>query len=121
MSRPKKWRRVCDLPANDKFVPNGCKKNSRVVEMTIDEYETIRLIDNEGLTQEEAGKFLGVARTTVQAIYTSARKKLSEMLVENLPLKISGGDFELCSGDGWCGCETCNHRRCLKKENNSSD
>lgn len=76
MARPMKWRKVCSLPENNKFGPldlNVDEENS--VRMTVDEYETIRLIDLEGFTQEECAKKMNVARTTVQGIYAEARKR----------------------------------------------
>ena len=67
--------------------------------MSIDEYESIRLIDYEGLTQEECAKSMDVARTTVTSIYDSARKKLAQLLVEGKTLCISGGAYRI-SSDG---------------------
>ncbi|MEG1501516.1 MAG: DUF134 domain-containing protein, partial [Clostridiales bacterium] len=60
--------------------------------MTLDEYETIRLIDLEGLTQEESAQQMNVARTTVQKIYNDAKKKLAESLVKGKILSIEGGE-----------------------------
>ncbi len=37
-----------------------------------------------------------VARTTVQMIYSSARKKLADALVNGLSIRIEGGDYKLC-------------------------
>ena len=81
------------------------------VVLTVDEYETIRLIDLLGLTQEECAQRMGVARTTVTGIYMRARRKIALALVEGRPLVIRGGAFEVCPGaERGCGCHRC-HRR----------
>ncbi|HIT99408.1 MAG TPA: DUF134 domain-containing protein [Candidatus Copromorpha excrementavium] len=80
--------------------------------MTVDEYETIRLIDLEGLSQEECCLRMDVARTTVQQIYNDARKKIAEAIVNGLNLKIEGGRYELCDGKNhFCGCGVCMRRK----------
>lgn len=108
MPRPKKCRRVCDFPQTLVFLPEDHKNREQAVILTVDEYETIRLIDKEGLSQEQCSDFMQVARTTVQQIYASARKKLADMLVNGLPLRIEGGDYQLCSGGSRaCGCSNC--------------
>jgi len=76
--------------------------------MSIEEYETIRLIDLQGFMQEEAAEQMNIARTTVQRIYNDARKKLSESLVNGKILRIEGGDYRLCDGiEKYCGCGGC--------------
>ena len=52
MPRPRKCRQVCCLPRHDAFAPVGCGQTAQAVVITVDEYETIRLIDYEGLSQE---------------------------------------------------------------------
>lgn len=81
--------------------------------MTFDEHEVVRLIDFEDMTQEECAKQMEVARTTIQAIYTSARKKLSQCIVEGRPLFIDGGDVEFCDKFNNACAKTC----CKKKNN----
>lgn len=80
--------------------------------MTVDEYETIRLIDLEGFTQEESAEQMNIARTTVQRIYNDARKKLAESLVNGKMLMIEGGDYKLCDGiEESCDCGGCYRHR----------
>ncbi len=112
MARPIKWRKVCCLPESNRFGPLDLPEvaDNRVV-MTVDEYETIRLIDFEGFTQEECAAQMNVARSTVQGIYVSARKKLAESLVYGKVLSIEGGEYRLCDGMGsGSGCGRGCHR-----------
>ena len=108
MPRPKKCRRVCEFPQTLRFDPENPSETAVPVTLTVEEYETIRLIDKEGLSQEECGEIMQVARTTVQQIYASARKKLADVLVGGRPLRIEGGDYELCTGrEGKCAGRAC--------------
>lgn len=64
--------------------------------LTVEEYETIRLIDYMGLSQEECARQMDGSRATIQALYTEARKKLARFLVEGASLRIEGGNYILC-------------------------
>ncbi len=105
MARPMKWRKVCSLPESSRFGPLDSNVNGEdCVRMKVDEYETIRLIDLEGFTQEECAKQMNVARTTVQGIYAEARRKIAQSLVDGKILLIEGGEYRLCEGRGnGCG------------------
>lgn len=98
MARPQKLRRICSQPACTSFGPLS-GHYTETLSMTLDEYETIRLMDIENLSQEECALRMNVARTTVQAIYTNARKKLGELLVHQKRLQIEGGQYKLYKED----------------------
>ena len=53
------------------------------------EMEALRLVDLEGLSQEEAGERMGVSRGTVWRLLQSGRKKTVEALIKARPLVIS--------------------------------
>lgn len=103
MARPVKKRNVCTLPKVTRFGPLGEPIQRReIVTITVDEYETIRLIDLEGLKQEETAEKMEIARTSAQRVYHEAKRKLADALVNGKILMIAGGNFELCKGDAPC-------------------
>lgn len=114
-------RIVCKEPDVKVFIPQQ-NDNSEMLIMTVDEYESIRLIDLEGFSQEECANKLGVARTTAQLIYNNAREKIAKALVKVKGLQIEGGNYVLC--DGSPHCKKChltksylNQRQLQEKEN----
>lgn len=115
MPRPRKFRNVCHFPRNLRFLPEENGEKRPPVVLSVDEYETLRLIDREGFSQEECGERMNVARTTVQLIYTSARKKLADMLVEGRELRIEGGEYRLCNGNA----ASCGENSCFKHKFNT--
>ena len=111
MPRPRKSRKVCHYPDVLGFEPIGIEEKQSDVILTVDEYETIRLMDKEEYSQEQCGEKMGIARTTVQLIYSSARAKIASALVEGRPIRIEGGDYQLCKGND----EACRQTTCMKK------
>ncbi len=121
MPRPTKCRKVCGLPGNSRFGPLDAEAGAGrdtpadehvYINMTVDEYETVRLIDLEGLNQEECAAQMNVARTTVQGIYMEARRKMADALVNGKILLIAGGQYRLCDGQG----KGCGHGGCRRRE-----
>ena len=106
MPRPKKCRKVCSMPRTTVFSPN--QDDPEYIILTVDEYESIRLIDKQGFSQEECAVYLQVARTTAQQIYNSARYKIATALVSGNGIRIEGGDYRLCDGkEQYCACGGC--------------
>lgn len=100
MPRPPRKRRIQGYPDHWSFAPDdGEEPAGETVILTLDEFETIRLMDREGLTQEQCAQRMNVGRTTVTAIYDSARKKLARAIVDGLRLRISGGSYRLQPAD----------------------
>ena len=93
MPRPFRCRRIEQLPVYRSFSPDDIT-TTESVRMTVDEFEALRLLDDEGLTQEACASRMNIARTTVTAIYDSARKKVADALVNGKRLLITGGHCE---------------------------
>lgn len=107
MPRPKRKRRILQAPKAFGFKPITAK--DKVLEFDIalglEEYESLRLADYEGLSHEEASSLMQVSRPTFTRIYELARRKMVKALVENKPLLIAGGDVDF--DKEWYRCHDC--------------
>ena len=95
MPRPFKCRRVCGTPGTDYFKPRGIPLSDlQEIDLTIAEFEAIRLADLEELYQEDAAKKMNISRQTFGNIINSAHKKIADVLLHAKALKIEGGVVE---------------------------
>jgi predicted DNA-binding protein (UPF0251 family) len=76
------------------------------VRLSLEELESIRLKDLEGLEQQECARQMRVSRPTFHRVLQSAREKLADALINGKAIQIEGGNFELaqrlfrCGNDG---------------------
>jgi predicted DNA-binding protein (UPF0251 family) len=92
MARPEKDRKVFEPPAFKCFKPAGIRKGAlEAVTLSLDEYESVRLADFQGLEHSEAAEKMSISRPTFTRLISKARKKLSDMLINGKVLQIEGG------------------------------
>jgi predicted DNA-binding protein (UPF0251 family) len=82
MPRMKKNRCIGSRPLYKKYGPKGYRGVEEIV-LKLEEYESIRLMDIEDLTQQQCADKMKVGRSTFQRIYKTARKKLAESIILN--------------------------------------
>lgn len=106
MSRRKRDRKVLLPPVINGMSVCGVRgRKFQEINLGLDEFETIRLLDYRGLTQEEAAVLMEVSRPTLTRIYERARQKMASALVEGRGLRINGGNFFF--EDNWYKCKSC--------------
>lgn len=106
MPRKKRNRRIQVPPVIKGMSVYGVRgRKSNEVILHLEEYEVIRLLDYENLTQEQAAVFMDVSRPTLTRIYEEARNKVAAAFVEGRDLIFKGGDiyFE----KNWYKCNVC--------------
>jgi len=89
MPRPCIRRRVMGKPNSSYFKPSGI----RMIELeetilSLSEFEAIRLIDFLETPQENAAKKMQVSQPTLSRILKSARKKISDSIINGKAIKI---------------------------------
>ena len=90
MVRPRLCRRINFNPKVRYFKPKGIPlRNLEEIELTLEELETLRLKNIEGLEQTEASLKMKTSQSTFQRILTSAYKKITKALIEGKAIKIN--------------------------------
>ena len=106
MSRPKRSRTVVNPPIMEGFRTFGIPmKNLEPLILLYEEYEAIRLLDYEGLTQLQSSEQMNVSRPTLTRIYEKARRTIAQAFVEGKAIFIEGGNYH--TDDFWYKCENC--------------
>ncbi len=63
--------------------------------LTLGELEAIRLVDLNGMTQDEAGLVMGISRGSIWRLVNSARAKISRSILFGKPLIIRSEDIHI--------------------------
>lgn len=95
MVRPKRFRRIFQEPQIRCFKPDSDFNPDQIkpIEITLDEFESIRLKDYHNIKQNMAAGIMDVSQPTFHRILNSARGKISQALMEGKIIKIKGGDI----------------------------
>jgi uncharacterized protein len=119
MSRPQKARKIFNPPKMKGFRPFGMKSCvSDSVRLKYEEFESIRLVNYENLSQEAAASRMNISRPTFTRIYNRALKQIARSFVEGRSIEIDGGNYQL--DKDWYRCRKCfkliegmeNHVKC---------
>jgi len=89
--RPRVPRKVSEGAVCRCYAPQCCpNQNNEFVSIHPEEIEILKLIDLEGLEQEEAAASLGVSRKTLWRDLHEARRKIADALVNGKGMEVSG-------------------------------
>jgi len=96
MTRPRCCRKIACIPDINYYKPKGIPSSFlEEVVLTLDEFETIKLADFEGLYQEQAAAKMDISRQTFGRIIDSAHRKIADVLIHGKALKIAGGEVRV--------------------------
>lgn len=93
--RPKKVRLVKSEPKVTQFSPRGKPGRPDEVELTVDQYEALRLADYKSTNHASAGMLMGISRQTFERVLKEARKKVADGLVNGKIIRVVGGTFRV--------------------------
>jgi predicted DNA-binding protein (UPF0251 family) len=97
MARPRKKRCCRRYQADRVYKPQGIPlREIGTVELSLDQFEALRLCYAEGRDQSEAGQQMGVSRGTVQRLLHAARKQLVEAILRQDAIVINLQEREAC-------------------------
>jgi uncharacterized protein len=94
MPRPIIPRRISYRGGVSYFKPSGIPlRELDEIILTNEEVEALRLKDVEGLSQTEASKKMNISQPTFFRIINTARKKVSDAIVNGKAIRVQGGTY----------------------------
>lgn len=101
MGRKKKKRFVQKAPQAVYFKPRGIPmRDLEQQDVSVEEFEALRLVDSEGMQQQEAADMMGISRPTLSRILSAARTAVATALAHGRAILIGGGDYHCLATDG---------------------
>jgi len=95
MREPYRKRRINLPPRFTNFKPSGVpRKFLEVMELTVDEFEAIRLADYLQMDHQQAADEMNISRPTFTRLIEKARQKLANAIIEGKELIILGGNID---------------------------
>lgn len=95
MPRPKCCRKISCIPDINYYKPKGIPASLLEENiLTLDELESIKLADLQGLYHEQASKQMKISRQTFGRIINSAHQKIADVFINGKALRIEGGKVE---------------------------
>jgi len=89
MPRPCKRRRIRGNPNSNYFKPAGIPiRELKEIELEIAEFEAMRLVDFQGISQEQSAKQMQISQPTLSRILSSARNKIADSIINGKAIKI---------------------------------
>jgi predicted DNA-binding protein (UPF0251 family) len=92
--RPEKVRLVQEEPKIGQFSPRGKPGRPNEIDLGIDQFEAMRLVDYMGLRQSQAARQMGLSRQTIGRIIKQARKSVSDAIINGKIIRIFGGNVK---------------------------
>ena len=109
MSRPQNNRIVHEPPIFTDFKPIGIRgTNLQQINLTLDEFEALRLVDYLDFSHAEAAEEMEISRSTFTRLIEKTRKKIADFIINGKLLIISGGSIHFRKNIIFC--KNCNHK-----------
>jgi predicted DNA-binding protein (UPF0251 family) len=93
--RRKKIRYIQKMPQIAQFSPRGKPGRPDEVELTIDQYEAIKLADFQGYDQTDGAVAMGISRPSFGRILRQGRKVVAEAIVSGKIIRIRIGNVQV--------------------------
>lgn len=90
MPRPRCRHRLHGTPSVNFYKPQGVPlRNLKIIQLTLEEWEALRLKHVENLDQTQSAKKMGVSQSTLQRILSSAQNKTGQAIVKGWAIRIA--------------------------------
>lgn len=86
--RPRKERIISEDQSFRRYICEGSPTDNMEIALYFDEMEALKLVDLEGLSQEEAGKRMNISRGTIWRLLEQGRRKIIDALIKRKTITI---------------------------------